>query len=296
MRFIASKCQTCGFLLPYCGAVLNSAIASSITCCGRMFSSRPRLHRVDLLLRGALGVVEQVEGLGDRRRDGRDAVARHHQDLLVADDAGEPLALGRIERRPAIAVVVGGVHRDRDFGLADRQDALVLQPRQRARERHVGVEHRAGVLREAMDRRVDAVAGALDVALAGEPLAVIADFHEAACRHLGPVEAERDLVVAVVRARHAEGQVIEDALVEARASRRAGARRRDRRAPASARFRGRRPSRSFPAASFPPVSRGLSAARFRQSRPRRSIRVAHRSDPRLRSQSGLKFIATPLMQ
>jgi hypothetical protein len=78
----------------------------------------------------------------------------------------------------------------------------------------VGVEHRSGVLREAVDRRVDAIAGALDVAFAGEPPPVIAHFHQAARRHLGPIEAERDLIVAVIRARHAEGQVIEDAFVE----------------------------------------------------------------------------------
>src|SRR5205085_11437374 len=57
-------------------------------------------------------------------------------------------------------------------------------------------------------------AGALDLALAREPRAVIADFHEAARRHLAPVQAERDLVVAVVRAGDAEGQVVEDAFVE----------------------------------------------------------------------------------
>src|SRR5438067_1033714 len=66
-----------------------------------------------------------------------------------------------------------------------------------------------------MDRRMDAIAGALDIALAGKPRAVIADFHEAACGHLGPIEAERDLVVAVARAGHAERQVIENAFVEA---------------------------------------------------------------------------------
>ena len=129
--------------------------------------------------------------------------------------AGQPLALGRIERRAAVAVVVGGVDHGAELGLADRQDARVLEPRQRAGERHVGVEHRRGVRQQAMDRRMDAVAGALDVALAGLALAVVADLHEAARRHLGPVQAERDLVVAVVGAGHAEREVIEDPLVEA---------------------------------------------------------------------------------
>src|SRR5438105_429603 len=35
----------------------------------------PRLHREDLLLRGALGVIEQVECFRNGRSDGRDAVA-----------------------------------------------------------------------------------------------------------------------------------------------------------------------------------------------------------------------------
>ena len=62
---------------------------------------------------------------------------------------------------------------------------------------------------------MDAVAGALDLALAALDLAVVdADFHEAGRRDLGPMHAERDLVVAVGAAGHREGQMVEDALVE----------------------------------------------------------------------------------
>ena len=60
---------------------------------------------------------------------------------------------------------------------------------------------------------MNAIAGLLDLPLAGEQLAIVADLHEAARRHLGPVQAERNLVVAFA-AGHPQRQVIEDPLVE----------------------------------------------------------------------------------
>ena len=63
---------------------------------------------------------------------------------------------------------------------------------------------------------MDAVGGALHVAGAALHLAVVdADLHEGAGLHLRPVHAEGDLVVAVAPAGHRQGQVVEDALVEA---------------------------------------------------------------------------------
>src|SRR4029077_12699799 len=206
---------------------------------------------------------------------------------------------------PAITVIVGRVHPDRDFGLPDRQDALVFEPRQRAGERHVGGKHRAAVLRQAMDRGVDAIAGTLDLALAGKARAVVTDFHEAARRHLGPIEAERDLVVAVVRARHPEGQVIEDALVEA--------------VHHAQPVRGREIDAGLPARGFEvyalvdgflqhdvasrenPFAYGSIVARIERSEIRgrsacRITRVSLRSTRASAYQSGWKFIATPLMQ
>jgi hypothetical protein len=60
---------------------------------------------------------------------------------------------------------------------------------------------------------VNAIAGALDLALAVFDLAVIdSDFHEGRRRDFGPVHAERDLVVAVAAARHHESQMVEDTL------------------------------------------------------------------------------------
>ena len=102
-------------------------------------------HRIELHLRRALEVIEQVVRLGDGLADRRHAVVRHHQHRLVADRLGEPLALGRIVRRAVVAIVIGGVDRSSELGLADRQDLRILEPGQRARERHVGMEHRRGL-------------------------------------------------------------------------------------------------------------------------------------------------------
>ncbi len=140
----------------------------------------------------------------------------HEQHLLVADHAGEAGAFGRIERRPRVFVVIGDLAHQTDLGLADLLDARIFQTRQCAGIWHVGVKHRLGLRQRLVDRRMDAVAGAFDVALAALDLAVVdADFHEGRRRDLGPVHAERNLVVAVAAARHGEGQVVEDAQAEA---------------------------------------------------------------------------------
>src|SRR5579862_2931341 len=66
-----------------------------------------------------------------------------------------------------------------------------------------------------MDRRVDAEGRALDLARPAQDRAVIADLHQNTRRHLRPMETERDLVIAVVPARHGQGKMVEDALAEA---------------------------------------------------------------------------------
>jgi len=76
----------------------------------------------------------------------------------------------------------------------------------------VGVEHGFCVRQRLVDRRVDAEAGALDVAGAAFDQAVVdADFHERRRGHLRPMHPERDLVVAVAAARHHQGQMVENA-------------------------------------------------------------------------------------
>ena len=100
--------------------------ASPGAACGRSTSRRAAPG-------GALEVIEQVVGLGDAAAAHADAVIGHEQHLLVGpEDAGEPLALGRVERRAGIGVVIGDLVEKADLGLADRQDFLLLEPRQRA--------------------------------------------------------------------------------------------------------------------------------------------------------------------
>src|SRR6185437_11279869 len=52
---------------------------------------------------------------------------------------------------------------------------------------------------------------------AAQHRAVIADLHQNAGGHLRPMEAKRDLVVAIVPARHGQREVVEDAFAEAMA-------------------------------------------------------------------------------
>ena len=78
------------------------------------------------------------------------------------------------------------------------------------------MKHRFRLRQRLVDRRVDAIAGTLHVTGAAFDQAVVdADFHEGGGGHLGPMHAERDLVVAVAAARHHECQVVEDAFAEA---------------------------------------------------------------------------------
>ena len=132
---------------------------------------------------------------------------------LVADHLRQARAFGRIERRTGVFVVIGDLAGHPDFGLADLLDAWILEPGQRARIGHVGVENTALACgKRFMNRCVDAIAGALDVALATLDRAVVdADFHKARRRHFRPMRAERNLVIAIAAAGDHIGQMIEDA-------------------------------------------------------------------------------------
>jgi hypothetical protein len=65
-----------------------------------------------------------------------------------------------------------------------------------------------------MDRGVNTEGRLLDLALARQQAAVVADLHEAACGDFRPMQTERDLVIAIVAAGHRQRQMIEDALME----------------------------------------------------------------------------------
>jgi hypothetical protein len=78
------------------------------------------------------------------------------------------------------------------------------------------MEHGARLRDVVVDRRVNTVAGTLNVADAALHLAVAEpNFHERTRLHLRPMQAEGYLIVAIGLARHGQGQVIEDALVQA---------------------------------------------------------------------------------
>ena len=66
-----------------------------------------------------------------------------------------------------------------------------------------------------MDRGMDAKRRSLDFALAGQDAAVISHFHEAAGGDLGPMQAERNLIIAVVAGGNRQRQMVENAFVEA---------------------------------------------------------------------------------
>src|SRR5262245_17951793 len=77
------------------------------------------------------------------------------------------------------------------------------------------MEDGAGMRDEVMERRMNAIAGALNVTDAALRLAVVdPHFHERARLHLRPMQTEGNLIVAVGLARHGQGQVIENALVQ----------------------------------------------------------------------------------
>src|SRR5258708_23792940 len=68
----------------------------------------PGPHRVELHLRGALEVVEQIIGLSDALAAHRNAVIGHEQDFLVrSEDAGEALAPSPAARRACVGAAVG---------------------------------------------------------------------------------------------------------------------------------------------------------------------------------------------
>ena len=172
-----------------------------------------RPHCVELNLRHPFGVVQPVIGFRDGA-NGQHTVVGHEHDCLAGigfQQADHAVAFGFVGGRPLIVGVVTDAAHQPEFGLADRLDLLVFEPGQRGGEGHVGVEHRLGLGDVLVDRGVDAEGGIFDDALAGQDVTLPAHFHEATCVHLGPMGAERDLIIAVSRAGHAGSQVVEDA-------------------------------------------------------------------------------------
>jgi hypothetical protein len=114
---------------------------------------------------------------------------------------------------PGVGVVVGDVAVKERRGLARRQQPVVLQHVERQRPGLVGVHHHARAA-DAMDRRVDALRGELDHALAFERLAGLVEHDHVARARLGPVQAEGQDQVAIVAAGHGDREVVVDAFLE----------------------------------------------------------------------------------
>src|ERR1700722_20982482 len=173
-------------------------------------------HGVDLNLRGALQVIESVIGVGHRHTQRRDAMICHEQHALVANDLGEALAFFGFESRAGVLVVVGNRVGQTNLGLTNLLDARILKPRKSTGKGHVSVEDRHGLRQRFVNRRVDAVAGALYVAGSPPDLAGgNTDLHERRGRHFGPMHAKRNLIIEVTVARHHEREVVENSLTEA---------------------------------------------------------------------------------
>src|SRR5258706_9819340 len=171
-------------------------------------------HRVELHLRGALEVIEHVIGFRDGFPHGQHAVVRHEHRLFPAEHARKTLSFLRIERRAGVEVVVHEVIEQAALGLADRLDLRVLEPRERRSVRHVRMHHADCFRNQPVDRRMDAISRALGFALTLQDLAGVADLEKATRGNFRPVQAERDLQVAIAPARDRARQVIENSFGE----------------------------------------------------------------------------------
>jgi len=158
---------------------------------------------------------------------GTEVAQKHYADLVVCGASRERLEALRETLRQAATetdLTLSPVVREvlRLYGPTRDSAALreALTPPEAllgdiARFRRLPPYLRSMLRNEAVDRRMDAEGRALDLALAAQHLAVIADFHQAARRHLRPMQPERDLVIAVVLARHGEREMVEDPFAEA---------------------------------------------------------------------------------
>jgi hypothetical protein len=86
--------------------------------------------------------------------------------------------------------------------------------RQRGGKRHVGVQH-ARLAGDAMHRGVDEHRGGLDLALPGQPLAVLVDQHDVVFAHLAPQQAARIQQEATRMVGQFDAEVVADAFAEA---------------------------------------------------------------------------------
>src|SRR6516165_10521687 len=173
-------------------------------------------HSVNLHLRCALDVVEQVICVGYRLTYRGNAMVGHEEDRFVAEDLGKALAFRRIKSWASVIVVICNHFHHADFRLADLFNVGIFETGERTGKRHMRVEHGFSLRQRLVNWRVNAIAGSLDVTVPTLHLTIVdAYLHERRSLDLRPVHTKRNLVIAVGIARDHLGQVIEDSLVQA---------------------------------------------------------------------------------
>ena len=141
-------------------------------------------------------------------------VIRHEQDALVAElRCGARPFFGRGGGALEV-VVIGHQVVETQAREAERLEAAVFETGDGGRVRHVGVQHASGLRVRHVDSGVQGDRGELDLALAFELVARIIDRDQAARGDLGPVQAVGVDQETVLSSRHAQREVIADALVQ----------------------------------------------------------------------------------
>ena len=150
----------------------------------------PCRQRQYLRFRRALKEVQTVERLGHGFSDRQHAVIGQQQNGLVAEDAGQPLALRSVERQTVVVGVVGHLVEEPDRTLVGHLQCRVLEHAQGGRIGHVRVQHTLDPPAARMNRRVNAKRRVLDGAAARIHRPVQADDQKVARLDLRPVQAE----------------------------------------------------------------------------------------------------------
>ena len=165
---------------------------------GQLLQALTSPHSVNLHLRCALEVVQQVICVGYRLTYRGNAMVGHEEDRFVAEDLGKALAFRGIKSWASVIVVICNHFHHPDFRLADLFNVGIFETDERTGKRHMRVEHGFGLRQRLVNWRVNAIAGPLDVTVPALHLAIVdAYLHERRSLDLRPVHAKRNLVIAV---------------------------------------------------------------------------------------------------
>ena len=136
---------------------------------------------------------------------------KHH--FLVADQAGEPLALGGGVGESLVMVVVSDAAVEERRVLARRNQAVVFEHVERQRPVLMRMQYHAAAA-DAVDRRVNALRGEFDDTVAFEGLAALVENDHVAGARLGPVQAERQDQKTIVVAGQGDREMVVDTFLE----------------------------------------------------------------------------------